>query len=220
MKKITIASMLFMLSFVCNAQKDKLVQQIKETRSHITGAIIDHMVTINLSESMWKAVTDESVYPQGVDQFNRLAGSMLECHDMLFDTQMIGKCDGNSYPSATTKSDCEKQIIADKDKLHVTVNGASIKYNEMSHRLMYSYMICITDFLGKGASTFGFSRSWRPKTPQIHIVLELSETVKEISVKWSTDFKTATITAPVNREAGDWSSIIGKGLERGGSYTE
>jgi hypothetical protein len=220
MKKISMLLALVMVLSSTMAQKDELVQQIKDDYSHMTGATVDHMVTLNLSESMWKNVTDPNVYPQGKEQFYRLGGSMIECHDYLFDTQMIGKCDGASYPTDATKSDCEKEIIADKDKIHVTVNGASIKYTELGHRLMFGYLTCITDFIGKGANNYGFSRSWRPKTGQIHIVLELSETAKEISVKWTADFKTATITGPVNREAGDWSTIIGKGLERGGNYTK
>jgi hypothetical protein len=220
MKKISMLLSFVMLLSSVFAQKDELVQQIKEDYSFVDGAVIDHMVTLNLSESMWKAVTDANVYPQGKEQFYRLGGSMVECHDYLFDTQMIGKCDAGSYPNEATKSDCEKEIIADKNKIHVTVNGAAIAYSERSHRLMFSYILTISDFLGKGANAYGFSRTWRPKSSQINIILELSETVKEITVKWSADFKTATITAPVNRDAGDWSVIIGKGLERGGAYTQ
>lgn len=217
MKKISIL-LAILISFATSyAQKAELVQRIKEDHGHMEGATIDHMVTLNLSETMWAKVLDDNEYPVGKERFSRLSKAMIQCHDYLFDTKMYGKCDNMSFPSEETKTDCEKEIIADKDKINVTINGASIEGKELSYRLMNSYISCIDEFLGTSASAFGFNRNWRPKTKELHIVLDLSATAKDIVVKWSADFKTATITAPVGVEPGDWVDKIGKGLERGGS---
>jgi hypothetical protein len=217
MKKITILLALLVAFNMTFAQKAELVQKIKEDYSHMAGATIDHMVTLNLSETMWANVLNEDNFPQGKKHFSSLGIAMIQCHDYMFDTKMIGKCDGSSYPSEDTKSDCEKEIIADKNKITITVNAASIKYTEMSYRLMFGYISTLDEFVGSGSSAYGFSRNWRPKTLELHLILELSNTAKEIEVKWSSDFKTATIIGPVGRDVEDWGAKIGKGLERGGS---
>jgi hypothetical protein len=217
MKKVTIVFSLLVLSIVANAQKAELVQKIKEDYAFMQAVVVENMMTLNLSETMWANVLNDDNFPQGKKHFSSLGIAMIECHDIMFDTKMIGKCDGSSYPTDDTKTDCEKEIIADKSKLHITVNAANIKYTEMSYRLMFGYLTCIDDFLGNSATAYGFNRNWRPKTSELHFVLTLSETAKDVTVVWSTDGKTATITAPVSREVEEWGTKIGKGLTRGGN---
>jgi hypothetical protein len=213
MKKISILLFILMTNLLAFCQKDELAQKIKEDYAWMQGVAFENMVTLNLSESMWVNVMDENKNPQGKKHFASLGTALIECHDFLFDTKIIGKCDGGSHPSASTKTDCEKEIIADKNKITVTVNGATVKYTDMSYRLMFGYITCIDNFVGNSSWYYGFNRYWRPKNLELHIVLELSEVAKEIAVKWSTDGKTATIVGPVGREVDEWDAKIGKGLE-------
>ncbi len=219
MKKITILSIVIILSVNswAQSQKTELVQKIKDSYSFMQGVAFDQMTHLNLSETMWTAVLDEDKNPQGKKHFAALGTSLIECHDVLYETKMMGKCDGYSYPSEAVKSDCEKEIIADKDKIHVTVNAVSIKFTPASYRLLMGYISSVDNFMSAGTSGYGFNRKWRPKTKELRFVIELSEKAKDISVKWSADGKTATVTGPAFNEVEGWDRKIGNGLERGGS---
>jgi hypothetical protein len=221
MKKVLSFAIVVLLSISSwgQAQKEELVQRIKEGYSYswMQGAAFDNMATVNLSETMWTALLDDNKIPQGMKQFAALGTALIQCHDYLYDTKMMGKCDGYSRPSEGVKSDCEKEIIADKNKIHVTINGSSIKFTPSSYRLLMGYTTSVDNFISAGTSSWGFNRNWRPKTKELHIIIELSDKAKDIAVKWSTDGKTATVTGPAYNEVEQWDSKIGKGLERGGA---
>ncbi len=199
------------------SQKAELGQQIKEGYSWMQGVAFEHMATLNLSETLWEAVLDKDKNPQGMKHFAALGTALIQCHDYLYDTKMMGKCDGYAYPSEDVKSDCEKEIIADKNKIHVTINGAAIKFTPASYRLLMGYTSSVDNFISAGTSGYGFNRKWRPKTKELHIIIDLSDKAKDIAVKWSADGKTATVTGPAYNEVEGWDTKIGKGLERGGS---
>jgi hypothetical protein len=199
-------------------QKSQITQKVKENLSWLAGTAVDNLVTVNISQSLWTAVLDDNKNPQGQDQFYRLGSAIIDCHDYLYDTKKAERCDPYNYPTDAAKTDCEKEIIADKNKLNIAINAANIKFTEISYRLLFGYTGTVTEYLRNGSGTYGFSHGWRPKTKELHIIVELSDKVKDISVAWSTDGKTATISGPAYTEVNDWNTKINKGLERGGSY--
>jgi hypothetical protein len=218
MKKVSILCIVIILSLssVAQSQKNELAQQIKDGYTWMESVAFDHMTTINLSETMWTNLLDKDKSPQGMKHFAALGTALIQCHDYLYETKMMGKCDGYSYPSEEVKSDCEREIIEDKNKVRVTINGSSIKFTPSSYRLLMGYVSSVSDFISNGSSLYGFCRKWRPKTKELHIIIELSDKVKDIAVKWSADGKTATVTGPAYNEVDEWSGKIGKGLEKGG----
>jgi hypothetical protein len=196
--------------------KEEFSLKIKEQYSWLTGTIVENLVDLNLSESLMKAVVENEKFPNGVKQFHSLGNSMMECHDYLYEPKLAGRCDAYSYPSADMKIDCEKETIALKNKVKVSVNAQKIKFTETSYRLLMGYITAVDGFMTKNSSNYGFSRDWRPKTNELHFIIELSELAKDIKVDWSPDGKTAKVTGPAYIEVNEWDTKIGKGLERGG----
>lgn len=218
MKKIivlSIAAFGFNALFA-QAQKAELTAQIKESYTHMQSTAFDNMVTLNLSSTLWDELLDGNKTFSGKKHFAGLGTSLVAGLDYLNGSKLINKCDGNAYPSAETKSDCEKEIAANKNKLTITINAQKIKYTDKSYHLLTGYTNVLDNFISKDRGNYGFPMGWKPKAKELHFILELSETVKDVVVKWSTDGKTATITAPAFIEVDEWDRKIARGLERGG----
>jgi hypothetical protein len=222
MKKISILSisLLFVVSSFAQDNKLELVQRINESYHWLQSKAVEHMVTLNLSPTLWEAVLSDKSFPPGVKHFAGLGKSLIEAHDYLFETALNNRCNPDGAKEEDAKPDCEKDIVANKSKLNVTINAANIKYTERTYRLMFGYTTVIDNFLAKGSGNYGFNRGWRPKSKELHIILVLSDTAKEIAVKWSADSKTATITAPAIIEVDEWDRKINIGLERGGTKSK
>jgi hypothetical protein len=195
---------------------EELSLKIKEQYSWLSGTIIENMVTLNLSETLMKAVVEGEKFPNGVKNFNSLGVSIMECHDFLYEPKLFGRCDAYSYLSADVKRDCEKEVQDIKGKINVSINASKIKFTEISYRLLMGYTTAIEGFLSKNTGTYGFNRDWRPKTKELHIIIELSELAKDIKVEWSPDGKIAKVIGPAYSEVNEWDTKIGRGLERGG----
>jgi hypothetical protein len=218
MKKTLL--LLIVISMFSKAQaqnmSEELSLKIKEQYSWLSGTIIENMVTLNLSETLMKAVVEGEKFPNGVKNFHSLGVSIMECHDFLYEPKLFGRCDAYSYPSADVKKDCEKEVQDIKGKINVSINASKIKFTEISYRLLMGYTTAIDGFLSKNTGSYGFNRDWRPKTKELHIIIELSELAKDIKVEWTPDGKTAKVTGPAYSEVNEWDTKIGRGLERGG----
>ena len=222
MKSTIILSILFAISTMAIAQskKENLSQQVKETYSWEAAVILDNMVTLNFSPTFWDAVLDDKKYPLGSEYFYDLGSALADCNDYMFDKKWKERCDPYAYPSEDTKTDCEKEIIANKSKTTVVVNAADIKYTDKNYPLILTYITNVKAFMRNANNVYGFNRGWRPKTKELHIILTIVDRAKDVTVAWTPDGKTATITCPANNEVTGWIDKIGLGLERGGTKSK
>ncbi len=210
-----LTSLMFTTIAFTQDQKTQIKEKIEDNLNWLNSVGFEHMVTLNLSTTLWTAVLDKDRSPQGYELLSRLGNSTIDCSDYLFDTRYDSKYSNN--PSESAKKECIEEVIANKSKISVTINASNIKYTDLSYRLLNLYISTIDCFLSNSSCQYGFSTGWRPKSNEIHIVVEMSEKGKEISVVWSADGKKATITAPAFYELQELDTVIYRGLVKSGS---
>lgn len=209
-----ITACFYSISTFAQSPKEELGLKLKEDFSWMSGTVVDQLVKINISQSLWDVIIANEKFPKGIKSFDYLGSYLMETHDYMYDSHMKGRCDDR--PSKDMKKDCEAELIASKNKLNLTINAPKIKYTDISYRLLMGYLSTVDSFLGNTSCSYGFNRGWRPKTAELHLIIELSETAKDIKVTWSSDGKTGTVTGPAYNEVNEWDSKIWKGLDRGG----
>ncbi len=199
-----------------NDTKKQLVDQVEEKHIWMTSYLIDNYFTINVDKPMWDALLGAVEFPYGHTNFNNMAQSLIDYTDAADYTSLNDKC-GFTVQTDVVKSMkpmCKEQIDGLKGKLSFTMNAPGVAFNKKSYNMMLGYMSTVYEFFyARGGK---IKNGWRTKTGKLNIVINVSDKNKVVSVSWSADGSTVTISGPATTEIAGWSDKITNGIAKGG----
>lgn len=212
MKKIILFVIaLFTISLATQAQtpedKDRkadLVNKLQSIYSYTDAQIFDKLFTLNISPTFWDKMDDPKAEISGHT-------STAEVHSWVSDLIKYAKLEDLADLSQYDPKDksvrplIDQQIQDVKKKFSMVVNAPMAAIGR-GYEMYLRFPSQTMNRLGNGGT------AWSPTSGEAHIIVNLSTTAKDMSIKTSNGGKTYTVTGPAYVEAYDTQGKIEKGL--------
>jgi hypothetical protein len=207
MKKVILASCIVLITTFSSPAQNKtdLVDKLSETSGWLDGYVVEKTITLNLSESMWKLMVDETKTPQGYRTCGRMADAFVVLSDLYGGTHLEQKCGFSVGKEGVNenKEGCKSIIDGWNGKYTLTVNAGGLQGSKDGFHLVNGYIMTVASFI-HGANSYGYA----PKTAKQNIIINADNKYKDVSVSWSADGSIATINAPGDVEVNEWDTKI------------
>lgn len=219
MKKtiITLLIAVFATTAVfAQGRKGELTEKIQEKHQWLYAYAIEKTANINLSESMWEMVLGESRTPKGYSTFKRMGKAFTDISDKFGGTYLEKKCgfNVNGSDEKENRGGCKLVVDGWGDKYSLTVNAQGVQAGSDAFTLVMGYISSVAIYLEDGSASV-WAHGYSLKSDRLHIIINADNKYKDMSVKWSADGSTVTISAPGDIQTLDWDGKIEKGLQRG-----
>ena len=194
-------------------KKAEFVNQMFTQQSYLYAQIVDKLFTFKLSPSCWEMYSSPTPPPGKSTSFMGLASATALVHDAVEYAKR--EKIGDFMALAVSDKAVEKanrpmidEMIKKMGETFSLVVEAPVECKGMAYELLLRYPEQVMHRIGPAGP------EWSPTGGEAHITTVLSPTVKDMSIKISSDGKQFTVTGPAYTEAYDTQGKIDKGLER------
>ena len=218
MKNVIAALLLFSSPIATFAQGSKadIIRQIEEKSVPIYAYAANKTITLNLSESMWALATGTSVHPLGYMTIKGMGKAFIDLSDRFGGTVIDKKCgfNVNTVDEKDNRSGCMKAVDSWGDKYSLTVNAKGVEGTKDGYKMVFGYISSVYIYLEDGSGSL-WHHGYTPKSEKLHIIINADNKNKAMSVIWSSDGNTVTISGPGDIETAGWDGKIETGLKAG-----